>query len=81
MQITRQADYATRAVLNLARAGDREQVSTGHVAKEQNIPLAFLPQIISQLSIARILYTSRGARGASSQVSSRAKKYFAARSD
>ena len=63
MQITRQADYAARAVLHLARAGNNEQVSTGHVAKEQSIPPAFLPKIISQLSIAGILQTSRGARG------------------
>jgi Rrf2 family protein len=63
MQITRQADYATRAVLHLARAGNNENVSTGRVAKEQNIPSAFLPKIISQLSIAGILQTSRGARG------------------
>ncbi len=63
MQITRQADYATRAVLHLARAGNANRVSTGHVAKEQNIPPAFLPKIISQLSIAGILQTSRGPHG------------------
>lgn len=63
MQITRQADYAARAVLHLARTGNNEQVSTGHVAKEQRIPPAFLAKIISQLSIAGILQTSRGARG------------------
>jgi len=63
MQITRQADYATRAVLHLARAGNKEQIPTRHVAKEQNIPPAFLPKIISQLSIAGILRTTRGSRG------------------
>src|SRR5687768_489066 len=63
MQITRQADYATRAILHLARAGNNEHISTRHVAKEQNIPPSFLPKIISQLSIAGILQTSRGAHG------------------
>jgi Rrf2 family protein len=63
MQITRQADYAARAVLHIARAGNNQQISTRHVATEQNIPSAFLPKIISQLSIAGILRTSRGARG------------------
>ena len=63
MQITRQADYAARAVLHIARAENKEYISTGHVAKEQNIPPAFLPKIISQLSKAGILQTSRGAGG------------------
>ena len=63
MQITRQADYAVRAVLHLARAGNAERSATSTVAKEQNIPPSFLAKIISQLSIAGLLHTSRGARG------------------
>jgi Rrf2 family protein len=63
MQITRQADYAVRAVLHLARAGNTERSATSAVAKEQNIPPSFLAKIISQLSIAGLLHTSRGARG------------------
>ena len=63
MQITRQADYAVRAVLHLARAGNAERSATSAVAKEQNIPPSFLAKIISQLSIAGLLYTSRGASG------------------
>jgi Rrf2 family protein len=63
MQITRQADYAVRAVLHLARVGNAERSATSSVAKEQNIPPSFLAKIISQLSIAGLLHTSRGARG------------------
>jgi len=63
MQITRQADYATRAILHLARIGKNEHVATSLVAKEQKIPPAFLVKIISQLSIVGILHTSRGIRG------------------
>ena len=63
MQITRQADYAVRAVLYLARAGNTERSSTSSVAREQNIPPSFLAKIISQLSIAGLLHTSRGAHG------------------
>jgi len=63
MQITRQADYAVRAVLHLARVGNAERSATSTVAKEQNIPPSFLAKIISQLSIAGLLHTSRGARG------------------
>ena len=63
MQITRQADYAVRAVLYLARVGNTKRSATGTIAKEQNIPPSFLAKIISQLSIAGLLHTSRGARG------------------
>ena len=63
MQITRQSDYATRAILYLARVGKGERVTTSQVAKEQKIPPSFLAKIISQLSIAGLLHTSRGARG------------------
>jgi len=63
MQITRQADYAVRAVLHLARVGNAERSATSMIAKEQNIPPSFLAKIISQLSIAGLLHTSRGARG------------------
>jgi Rrf2 family protein len=62
MQITRQADYAVRAVLHLARNGDT-RTATSTIAEEQRIPPSFLAKIISQLSIAGLLHTSRGARG------------------
>ena len=63
MQITRQADYAVRAVLHLARVNNGERAATSTIAKEQHIPPSFLAKIISQLSIAGLLHTSRGARG------------------
>jgi Rrf2 family protein len=63
MQITRQADYAVRAVLYLARLGQEERAATSLIAQEQHIPPSFLAKIISQLSIAGLLHTSRGARG------------------
>ena len=63
MQITRQADYATRAILYLARNRNGKRVATSQVAKEQKIPSSFLAKIISQLSIAGLLHTSRGANG------------------
>lgn len=63
MQITRQADYAVRAVLHLSRMGGNQRAATSAVAQEQNIPPSFLAKIISQLSIAGLLHTSRGARG------------------
>ncbi len=63
MQITKQADYAVRAVLYLARLGVGNRAATSKIAKDQHIPPSFLAKIISQLSIAGLLHTSRGARG------------------
>jgi Rrf2 family protein len=63
MQITRQADYAIRAVRYLAKQGSSQRVATSTVAREMRIPPSFLAKIISQLSIAGLLHTSRGARG------------------
>jgi len=63
MQITRQADYALRAILYLARLDPQQRASTSQIAEYQQIPPSFLAKIISQLSIAGIINTSRGARG------------------
>lgn len=63
MQITRQADYAVRAILYLARQGSGARVSTAQVAQEQHIPPTFLAKIISQLSTAGVVRATRGARG------------------
>jgi Rrf2 family protein len=63
MQITRQADYAIRAVLYISKLNENQRAATSQIAKEQRIPPSFLAKIISQLSIAGLLQTSRGARG------------------
>jgi Rrf2 family protein len=63
MQITRQADYAVRAVMYLAQLGPNEKASTSQIAEEKDIPLSFLAKIIAQLSVAGLLQTMRGARG------------------
>jgi Rrf2 family protein len=63
MQITRQADYAIRAVRYLSGLETGKRAATSKVAADQRIPPSFLAKIISQLSIAGLLTTSRGARG------------------
>jgi len=67
MQITRQADYALRAILYMARLEPTKPgqrlAATRQIAEEQEIPTSFLAKIISQLSIAGLIHTSRGARG------------------
>lgn len=63
MQITRQADYALRAMLFLAELEPNQRAATSQIAEIQHIPPSFLAKIISQLSIAGLIHTSRGARG------------------
>ncbi|HSV85023.1 MAG TPA: Rrf2 family transcriptional regulator [Levilinea sp.] len=63
MQITRQADYALRAMIYLAHLEPTKRAATSQIAEEKRIPPSFLAKIISQLSIAGLIHTSRGARG------------------
>ncbi|HEX9091234.1 MAG TPA: Rrf2 family transcriptional regulator [Anaerolineales bacterium] len=63
MQITRQADYAVRAMTYLAQRSPDHRAATGLIAREKSIPPSFLAKIVSQLSVAGLLQTSRGAHG------------------
>lgn len=63
MQITRQADYALRALLYLAEQGAHTTCSTRKIAEEMQIPLSFLAKIIAQLSLSGLINTARGAKG------------------
>jgi Rrf2 family protein len=63
MQITRQADYALRAMEYLAQLEPNQRAATKQIAESRKIPPSFLAKIISQLSIAGLIHTSRGARG------------------
>lgn len=63
MQITRQADYAVRAVLHVAGLTDGERLATSVIAEKEDIPLPFLAKIVSQLSVKGILDAMRGASG------------------
>jgi Rrf2 family protein len=63
MEITRQADYAIRAILYLAENEKKGRAPTNLIAEAKHIPPSFLAKIISQLSVAGLVNTSRGARG------------------
>jgi Rrf2 family protein len=63
MQITRQADYAVRAVLYLSKLPTGARAPTSRIANDRQIPPSFLAKIISQLSVAGVVQTARGARG------------------
>jgi Rrf2 family protein len=69
MQITRQADYALRAMLYLAKHEQSrnepgwKRATTRDIAEEKLIPTSFLAKIISQLKIKELVETDRGASG------------------
>lgn len=63
MQITRQADYAVRAVLELATNDSAERLTAEEIARRRAIPLAFLSKTLGRLSDAGIVITQRGVKG------------------
>lgn len=63
LEITRQADYALRAVIEVARLPEGERISTATIAARQKIPLPFLAKIVSQLVVRGVLEATRGASG------------------
>ena len=62
MRISAKADYAVRAAVELASAGD-EPVKGEKLAESQEIPLQFLEHILLELKHARIVRARRGASG------------------
>ncbi|MFN2167900.1 MAG: RrF2 family transcriptional regulator [Anaerolineae bacterium] len=63
MEISRRTDYGVRVILDLATLPGDLRVSTQEIAERQNIPSPFLAKIISQLSLAGLVTTYRGAGG------------------
>ena len=63
MQITRQADYAVRAVLYLAENSQAARIATAEIGEKQRIPVTFLAKIVAQLAAAGIVRSTRGAHG------------------
>ncbi len=63
MEISRQADYAVRAVRELVKAGPGALLQTRTIAVSQQIPEKYLPTIIRTLARAGLLRTLRGSRG------------------
>ncbi len=62
MRISAKADYAVRAAVEMAAAGD-EPVKGERLAEAQGIPLQFLEHILLELKHARLVRARRGARG------------------
>ena len=62
MRISAKADYAVRAAIELAAAGDGP-VKGDSIAQAQGIPLRFLENILGDLRHAGIVASRRGAEG------------------
>ncbi|MDQ4130716.1 MAG: Rrf2 family transcriptional regulator [Actinomycetota bacterium] len=63
MWITRQTDYATRAVLALALAGPHEHLALHDLAARTSTPAPFLEQIMLQLRNEGIVRSRKGRYG------------------
>ena len=62
MRVSAKADYAVRAAVELAAAGDGP-VKGEHIATTQGISLKFLENILSELRVSGIVCSRRGADG------------------
>jgi Rrf2 family protein len=63
MRISAKADYAVRAVVELAAATDERPVKAERIATAQEIPLNFLENILGELRHAGLVRSHRGAEG------------------
>jgi len=63
MRISAKADYAVRAVAELAAADGEKPIKAERVASAQGIPLNFLENILGELRHAGIVRSQRGAEG------------------
>jgi Rrf2 family protein len=63
LELTHRGSYAIRAVLSLARASEGEIVPARRIAKEMDIPVRFLPQVMGDLSRAGIVEARLGRAG------------------
>ena len=63
MRISAKADYAVRAVVELAAAEGDKPVKAERIATAQEIPLNFLENILGELRHAGLVRSHRGAEG------------------
>ena len=63
MHVTAKADYAVRAVVELAESKQDSPRKVDDVARAQGIPVSFLENILTQLRSAGIVRSQRGPEG------------------
>jgi Rrf2 family protein len=61
--VSRGADYAVMAAVDLASQPEDTRTVTGQIARRQEIPVAFLSKVVAQLTQAGVFRTHRGAAG------------------
>ena len=62
LELTRRGDYAVRAMIALAEAGD-DQLTAGAIGAQMRIPASFVPQVMADLSRAGMARAMLGRRG------------------
>ncbi len=63
MHVTAKADYAVRAVVELADSSQGSPRKVDEIAKAQAIPLSFLENILTQLRSSGVVRSQRGPEG------------------
>jgi Rrf2 family protein len=63
MHVTAKADYAIRAVVELADSSQTSPRKVDEVARAQDIPVSFLENILTQLRSAGVVRSQRGPEG------------------
>jgi Rrf2 family protein len=63
MHVTAKADYAVRAVVELAGSSQSAPRKVDDIAKSQEIPVSFLENILTQLRSAGVVRSQRGPEG------------------
>lgn len=63
MQITMSADYALRAVIDLADSSNGKLVAAGEIARRQDIPLSYAVKVLQALARAGIVVCQAGRKG------------------
>lgn len=63
MRVSTKADYAVRAMSQLAADTARGPVTASRLSDEQGIPLKFLHAVLTELRRARLVRSTRGADG------------------
>jgi Rrf2 family protein len=77
VHISAKTDYAMRAMLVLADAGDAGWVKAEAIAEQQHLPRKFLEAILSDLRRARLVESLRGADGGYRLAKAATKIYIA----
>ena len=63
MNFSAKAEYGVRLMIELGRHGGDRAVSLKAIAEAENLPLAYLEQVVAQLKAAQLVVSSRGAHG------------------